>query len=247
MSIRCVIIDDEKNNVALLGRLLKSKCSQLTIVGQAENADEGKAMVEELNPELIFLDIQMPGKTGFEMLTEINGVEFEVIFITAFDEYAIKAMKFSAVDYLLKPIDSADLVSAVERAIARIHLKHQNKALENLIMMFGKQHHDEHRIALPTTKEVRFVKTDQIIRCESSNNYCNFFLIGGEQFLVSKPIYEYESLLSGYGFVRCHQSHIVNKKHIKSLIKESGGWFLMEGGKEVPISKSKKEILKNLF
>lgn len=248
MKSTCLIIDDEKNNVANLQLLLNQNCPDVDILDVAYSADEGKSKIALVNPDLVFLDIQMPGKSGFDMLKEIGDFKSEIIFVTAFDEYAIHAMKFSAIDYLLKPINIEELKSAVQRAEKRISMKFQNYSLQNLVQLLNNQKYtSDHRIGLPTMKEIRFVKTEQIIRCEASNNYCTFYLTGGEEILVSKPIYEYEQLLEGYGFIRCHQSHIVNKNHIKSLIKETGGWFLMDDGKQIPISRAKKEILKKMF
>jgi two-component system LytT family response regulator len=154
-------------------------------------------------------------------------------------------MKFSAVDYLLKPIAIAELQSAVTRAGKRVGLKIQNHKLENLINLLQQQQSkSEHRIGLTTLKETRFIKTDEIVRCESYNNYTTFYLANGEEIVVSKPIYEYEQLLGDYGFLRCSQSHIINRIFVKSWVKESGGYILMQDGKQVSISRNKKEELK---
>jgi len=248
MGNTCLIIDDERNNVSNLDSLLRLNCPTISILGSANSADEGKRKIEQLKPDLIFLDIQMPKKNGFEMLREIDDLLSEVIFVTAFDEYAIHAIKFSAVDYLLKPINVKELKDAVSRATKRISEKQQNYTLKNLIELINKEKNaNEHRIALPMLKEIRLVNTGQIIRCESCNNYSTFYLQNGESILVCRPIYEYERLLADYGFIRCHQSHLINQTYIKSWIKETGGWFLMEDGKQVPISKTKKDGLKALL
>jgi two-component system LytT family response regulator len=248
MNIKCAIIDDELNNIDNLSLLLKSHCPEIDIVATANDAEAGKTIIRNQKPDLIFLDIQMPGKSGFDMLGELHDLDLEIIFVTAYHQYAIKAMKFSAVDYLLKPINLNELQSAVNRAIKRLLQKHHNIRLENLISLLQKQQYkDEHRIGLTTLKETRFVKTNEIIRCESSNNYTNFFLVNGEQLLVSKPIYEYEELLADYGFIRCQQSHIINRAHIKSWVKDMGGYILMADNKQIPISRNKKDILKRFL
>lgn len=244
--MNAILIDDEKNNLDNLRQLLAIYCPQVKVTGTAINAIEGKQAIYELQPELVFLDIQMPGKNGFDLLRELNHYDFEVIFVTAFDQFAIQAVRFAAVDYLLKPVNIEDLQAAVNRAETRSHQRRQNLQLENLISIL--QHRkEEHRIALSTLKETRFVNTSGIIRCESSNNYTIFFLSTGEKLTVSKPIFEYEEILKPYGFIRPHQSHLVNRHFIKSLVKEDGGYLLLEEGSQIPVSRSKKdEVLRQL-
>jgi two-component system LytT family response regulator len=243
--MKAVLIDDEKHNIANLRELLHRYCPQVEIAGTAANADEGKRLIMQIQPGLVFLDIQMPQKSGFDLLKELNTYDFDVVFVTAHDQYAIQAMRFAAVDYLLKPIDINELQSAVDRAVKRQRLKEQNRQLENLIhLLKSQQNKEDQRIALNTLKETRFVKTGDIIRCESSNNYSTFYLQDGEQLLVCRPIYEFEELLKDYGFIRCHQSHLVNKKFIKSWKKEYGDFLLLTNGNEVPISRNKKELVK---
>ncbi|MCG2617070.1 LytTR family DNA-binding domain-containing protein [Terrimonas sp. NA20] len=244
--MKTVLIDDEKNNLDNLRQLLNAYCPSVQIVGAAINAAEGKKIIHEQKPDLLFLDIQMPQKTGFDLLRELDDYSFEVIFVTAYDHFAIQAVRFAAVDYLLKPVNIEELRAAVDRAESRGRQKKQNQQLENLLQLLH-QKKDEHRIALATLKETRFVNTRAIIRCESSNNYTSFFLKDGEKLIVSKPIYEFEEMLEGYGFLRPHQSHLVNRIYIKSLLKEDGGTLLLEDGSLVPVSRSKKEeVLRSL-
>lgn len=243
-ALKAILIDDEKNNIDNLTHLLDVYCKQVSIVATAMNAEEGKAAILQSAPDLVFLDIQMPGKSGFDFLRELANYDFDVIFITAYDQYAIQAIKFSAVDYLLKPIDPEELQQAVERVEEKQLQKKQNLQLENLLQLLHQQK-DTHRIALATLKETHFVRTGDIVRCESSNNYTTFFLVNGEKLTVSKPIYEFEELLSSYGFIRTHQSHLVNKKFAKSLIKEDGGYLLLETGDQVPVSRNKKDWVLN--
>lgn len=245
MSISAVLIDDEKNNLDNLQELLSTYCPRINVCATALNADEGKIIILKHQPDLVFLDIQMPHKNGFDLLKELNNYDFEVIFVTAHDQYAIQAMRFAAVDYLLKPININDLQAAVDRAIKKCKLKVQNRQLENLIhLLKSQQNKEEQRIALTTLRETRFIKTSEIVRCESSNNYSTFFLQGGESLLVCKPIYEYEEILKDYNFIRCHQSHLVNKKSIKSWKKEYGDFLLLVNGDEIPVSRNKKESVK---
>lgn len=245
MSFKAVLIDDEKLNLDNLTQLLNTYCPQIQVCDLAMNAEEGKMSILKHQADIVFLDIQMPDKNGFDLLRDLNQYDFEIIFVTAYDQYAIQAMRFAAVDYLLKPINIEELQSAVNRAIKKCELKVQNKQLENLIQLLkNQQNKDEHRIALTTMKETRFIKTNEIIRCESSNNYSTFFLQNNEELLVCKPIYEYEEILNEYGFIRCHQSHLVNKKFVKSWIKEDGDYLLLFNGKVIPISRTKKDNVK---
>lgn len=245
--IRAVIIDDEQNNIDNLRVLLAKHCADVIIIASALNADEGKRAILLQKPDLVFLDIQMPDKSGFDLLRSLSAISFEIIFVTAFDQYALQAIKFSAVDYLLKPINVNDLKNAVEKATERIAARKQNYQLENLISFLQNQYNkNSHRIALPTLKETRFVLPETIIRCESSNNYTTFYLANKEKLIVSKPIYEYEELLREYGFIRCHQSHLINKKFIKSWVKADGGYLLLEDEAQIPVSKNKREMIKDL-
>lgn len=248
MSVKSILIDDEKHNLDNLHALLDMYCPQVEVSGTALNAESGRILLHEHKPDLLFLDIQMPEQNGFDLLRSLQQYDFEIIFVTAYDQYAIQAMRFSAVDYLLKPVDFKELQSAVSKAIKQRELKVQNSQLENLIhLLKNQQNKEEQRIALASTKETRFVRTDEIICCESSNNYTKFFLIENDELLVCKPIYEYEELLKDYGFIRCHQSHLVNKKFIKSWNKEYGDFLVLSDGRQVPISRGKKEYIKKVL
>lgn len=240
--IRTVIVDDERNNISNLEGLLMKHCPSVEVVTYAMNAEEGVEKISHHQPDLVFLDIQMPGKNGFEMLQALPNHDFEIIFVTAFDQYGIKAIKFSAIDYLLKPVNIEELKTAVDKVIEKHKKKSENLRLENLLgLLQNQQQKASHRLALATVKETRFVSTDEIIRCESSNAYTSFYLSGGQKIVVSKPIFEYEELLKDYGFIRCHQSHLVNKLKVKSWIRKEGDHLLMEDNSQIPVSRNKKE------
>lgn len=240
-----IIIDDEKNNIRNLELMLQQHCNEIDIVARATNAEEGIALINQQKPAIVFLDIQMPGANGFDMLNKIPDRNFELIFVTAYDHYGIQAIKFSALDYLLKPVKVGDLKAAVEKAIQRTKEKSQNHKLENLMsLLTNLQSKDQHRLALPSLKETRFVPTAEIIRMEASNNYTKVFIKGGEELLVSKPIFEYEELLQEYGFLRCHQSHLVNRRFVKSLIKQDNGYLVLDDNTRIPISRTKKDFVK---
>lgn len=240
--VNAILIDDEQNNLDNISSLISKYCPQVKIIATANNAEEGKQAILKHYPDLVFLDIQMPGKTGFELLQELDNYDFEVIFITAFDQYAIQAIRFSAVDYLLKPVDPEELKKAVDRVVEKQSQKRQNLQLENLLQVLQNQK-NTHRVALATLKEIRFVKPQDITHCEASNNYTFFYLNNGEKLTVSKPIYEYEELLSPYQFIRTHQSYLVNIQYIKSWVKEDGGYLLLETGQQIPVSRNKKEAV----
>lgn len=243
--MKAILIDDEPYNLSNLRTLLNTYCPQIEVCALAMNAEEGKEALYTYKPDLLFLDIQMPHQDGFSLLRSLTEYDFEVIFVTAYDQYAIQAMRFSAVDYLLKPIDIRELQSAVARAFKQRQLKVQNQQINHLMQWLkAESQKEELQIALSTLGETRFVKTHEIIRCESSNNYTAFFLNDGTNLLVSKPIYEYDDLLSGYGFLRCHQSHLVNKAYIKSWKKDYGDFLQLTDGTQVPVSRGKKETIK---
>ncbi len=246
--ISAVIIDDEPNNIDNLAALLYRYCPEVDVLASATDATEGEAIIRRLNPDLVFLDIQMPGKNGFDLLKGLQHFPFSVIFVTAFDQYGIQAVKFSAIDYLLKPVDVDELKAAVRKVTGMQMQQKQNLRLENLIeVLKQEQQKSSHRIALQSARETRFIETGRIMHCESSNNYTTFFLDNGEKILTSKPIFEYEEILSAYGFFRCHQSHLVNKKFIRSWVKEDGGYLLLDDNTQVPVSRNKKDALKALF
>lgn len=248
MTLRAVIIDDEQNNIDNLSILLLQHCPEIEIAGTALNATEGEKIILQQKPDLVFLDIQMPNINGFDLLAKFKQPQFEVIFVTAFDKYGIQAVKFAALDYLLKPINISELKDAVSRAIVKCSNKQQNLQLENLMRLLkNSQQKDEHRIALSDAKETRFVKTTEIIRCESNNNYTIFYLANAEKITTSKPIFEYEEMLQDYGFIKCHQSHLVNKKYIRSWVKEEGGYLLLEDKSQIPVSRQKRDQIKQML
>lgn len=243
--MQAIIVDDEGNNVENLTLLLGKYCPEITVAATAKNAEEARKCISAFQPDLVFLDIQMPGENGFDLLKSLTSYSFELIFVTGFDKYGIQAIKFSAIDYLLKPIDYQELILAVNRAREKYLQKRQNLQLENLMKILQQnQQRADHRIALPSAKETRFVKTTQIIRCEAENNYTIFYLQNTEKILVSRPMFEFDELLAEYGFIRCHNSHLVNKTFVRSWIKEDSGYLLMDDGVQVPVSRLKKDLIK---
>ncbi|WP_222536744.1 LytR/AlgR family response regulator transcription factor [Pedobacter polysacchareus] len=243
--INAIIIDDEQHNIENIKNIIDKYRSDIQIVAVAEDADEGISAIKACTPDLVFLDIQMPGKSGFEVLSSLPGLNFEVIFITAHDKYGIQAIKFSALDYLLKPINIKEFNEAIDKAKQKINTKKQNHNIENLLEYLKAGNKESPKIALPTLKEIMYVRIADIIRCEATNNYTNFFLQNGEQVLVCKTLKDFAELLRPHQFVRTHQSHLVNIQFVKSYLKEDGGTLLLNDLQKVPISRQNRELTKN--
>ncbi|MBB2147634.1 LytR/AlgR family response regulator transcription factor [Pedobacter gandavensis] len=243
--ISAIIIDDEQHNIENIKNIIDQYRIDISIVAIAEDADEGIAAIKAYAPDLVFLDIQMPGKSGFELLSSLSEVKFEVIFITAHDKYGIQAIKFSALDYLLKPVNIKEFNEAIDKAKQKIGLKKQNHNIENLLEYLKAGNKESPKIALPTLKEIMYVRIADIIRCEATNNYTNFFLQNGEQVLVCKTLKEFAELLRPHQFIRTHQSHLVNVHFVKSYLKEDGGTLLLSDLQKIPISRQNKELTKS--
>jgi two-component system, LytTR family, response regulator len=246
MNYKAIIVDDEINNLESLEALVRRHCSGIEVVGLAQSVDEGLLKINEHIPDLVFLDIKMPEKDGFQLLESLNNINFEVIIVTAFNHYAIKAIKFCAIDYLLKPVNSSELIQAVDMAIERIRQKRDNDRLRQLIQNMNSQT-GKMKMGLASQSRVDFVETNQIIRCEAENNYTHVFLESGIKKTISKTLKEFEELLIDFGFIRVHQSHLINLSHIKSYLKNDGGYIEMDNSNIVPISRNRKEeIIKKI-
>lgn len=237
--IKAIIIDDEKHSIETLRYELQNHCPQIEIVGTFSSADDGKIGILNYKPELIFLDIEMPGKNGFQMLRELDHFEFEIIFVTAYDQYAIQAFRFAAVDYLLKPIMSRDLVDAVHRISEKKEKFVTEQKMINLIRNLKKQ--QPSKIAIPNGNVVDFVITEDIIHCRSDGNYTHIFSVGGRTYLLSRTMRELEEWLEPEEFFRCHQSHLINLNHIKQLIKKDGLTVIMSNDDKIPVSRRRAD------
>ena len=243
--MKAVIIDDEIKNSHQLKKLLSIVCPQVHCSGIASNAEEGQQLILETKPDLVFLDIQMPGKSGFDLLSDLGAYDFEVIFVTGFDQYALKAIKFSALDYLLKPIKAGELVHAVKKAENRTTHFQTSQQIHNLLTTLESIPREGHKLAIPFLKETRFINPYEIIYCESINGYTRFHLQTGEELLVSKGIAEYEEILIGYHFIRCHQSYLVNRQFVKSLLKKDNiSELLLVNETRIPVSRLKRDFVK---
>lgn len=242
--MRAILIDDEISNLENLQTLLQKHCPQVTIMASAQNVSDAVDAIEKHSPHLIFLDIQMGEQSGFGVLKLLPKRNFEVIFVTAYDQYGIQAVKFAALDYLLKPIDIEELVNAVNKADGKLATQMQNLQLDFLLQQLKKPEINATKIALQMQSEIRYITLSEIIRCEADNTYTFFFLTNNERILVSKSLKEYADLLRPNGFLRTHQSHLVNPKYVKSWLKEDGGILLLTSGEKIPVSRPNKEIIK---
>ncbi|WP_255491399.1 MULTISPECIES: LytR/AlgR family response regulator transcription factor [unclassified Dysgonomonas] len=240
--IRAIIVEDEQNNRENLQKLLAKYCSSMEIIGLCTSALEGRQKIVELRPDLVFLDIEMPGGDGFSMLESLCIFDFEVIFVTAFTSYAIKAIKFSALDYIVKPIDIMELLKAVDKAKEKIHKKQQNSRMHNLLDNRNREGNKK-VIALPLSDKIEFVEIANIIHCQADGNYTFFHLKDGVKLLISKTLKEYDELLSPLNFLRVHQSHLINLDEVKSFVKTDGGYIQMKDGTSITISRQRREMV----
>lgn len=245
--LRAVIVEDEKRSRETLAGLLKMYCKNLEVVGEAENVKEGIKVIQQQNPNVVFLDIQMPDGSGFKLLEQIEQIKFDVIFTTAYDQFAIKAIKYSALDYLLKPIYPKDLISAVKKAEKNKQVQKSGENINVLIENINRPPAESPKIVLSTSEKINVVKIDEIVRCESDNYYTMYYFTNRKRLLVSKTLKDQEELLSEYNFIRPHKSHLINVKYIKSYLKTEGGVILMEDGSRVPVSRRKKEYIMDII
>lgn len=241
--MKTVIIEDERKSLEHLKRLL-TNLPQISLVGEATNYADGIKLISSIKPELLLLDIQLQETNGFELLSSLGDYDFDVIFITAYDQYGIQAVKCSALDYILKPVKLSDLILAVQKATKRKEHRQTQERIRNLLTIVN-QAPKEHRIGIPLLKETRFIDPTKIIRCEAANNYTYFFLDSGEKLIVSKGLGECDDMLKPYHFIRCHQSHLVNRKFIKSLITRDNinEIQLTVTQPKIPVSRLKKEYV----
>lgn len=242
--INCIILDDEVMNVQLLGNMLKQHCPQVHILATATEAKKGIALISGLQPQLVFLDVEMPHMNGFDTLRKLEPVNFEVIFVTAYGKYAIEAFEHHAAGYITKPVNTAKLVAAVSAATHRIEQLTINRNLFSLLeqsrstVLTGST---ADKIPLSTTNGLVFVKIADILYCESSGNYTYFYLVDEKKIVVSRQLGEYEKLLPENNFTRIHDKYIINLHYIKEYRKGSGGEVVLENGKEIPVATRRKE------
>lgn len=244
--LRTLIIDDEAHMRDSLRRLLERLCPEVTVAGEADSVSSGLRSIAEHRPDLVLLDIQMGDGTGFDLLNALPSVDFKVIFITAYDQYALQAFRFSAVDYLLKPVNPEMLVSAVQRAEQLVHAHHQLhiQALRDNL----KNAEDQRRkIILKTTENIYLLELREITCCESDNNYTLVHTLEGKRILVSRTLKDYDEMLAGCGFYRVHKSYLVNLAHIRRFEKQDGGYIVLANELKVPVASRKRDEVLELL
>lgn len=238
--LKAVIIDDEKRSRESLDLLIREHCKNVEILALADSVASGVDTIQDHKPDLLFLDIELQDGTGFDILEQVSNGNFHVIFTTAFENYALRALKLSAVDYLLKPINQEELVSAVNKVADLRSKANPNKNFE-LLLQNLQNSTGRHKIALPSSDGLIFINVQDIIRCQADGSYTHFFFKDHKKILVSKKIKEYEELLGPYNFVRVHHSHLINLNEVTKYVRGDGGYVVMSDGETVYVSKRKKE------
>lgn len=244
--LSCYIVDDESGAVASLSGLLSLYCPHLTIAGSANSVAQAHDFLKLHQVDILFLDIKMQQESGFDLLKQLPENRAHIIFVTAHDEYGIQAIKFSATDYLLKPVKPEELISAVHKVG---QLKHsQSEQIAMLLQSYQHQRlHTQKRIALADQHEIRYVLIEDIICCSADNSYTSFYLKGESRpIVVSRSISEYEQILDPYCFLRVHQSWLINSNHIESFKKADGGYLIMDNKMSIPVSRQRRHLLKEL-
>ncbi len=245
--IRAIIVDDEKKSRETLYNLLVRYCKNVKVVSQANGFVNGVAEIKKHKPEVVFLDIQMPDGSGFKLLEEFEDVNFEVIFTTAYDQFAIKAIKYSTLDYLLKPIDPEDLINAVEKLEKKKFEGGTKKNVNVLLENLRENSNELRRIVLSTSEGMHVVDVVDVIRCESDDYYTKFFFTDKKMLMVSKTLKENEELLSSHNFIRPHKSHLINVRYIKKFMKNDGGYIILSDGSKIPVSRRKREQMVDII
>ena len=244
--MKVVIIDDEDHIRDSLVKLLAKHCPQVMVAGEANAVSSGRKVIEEFHPDLVLLDIQMNDGTGFDLLQSFHAIDFRVIFITAYDQYAVQAFRFSAVDYLLKPVNPEHLVAAIERAalLIREHFNVQMDALYENLKSVARQ---DKKIILKTTEQIHLLDLKNIVACESDSCYTTIHTMDGQHIMVAKTLKEYEEMLAGCGFYRVHKSFLINLAHIRRFDKQDGGFIVLTNELKIPVASRKREEMMELL
>lgn len=237
--IRAILIDDEATMRANFSELLGIHLPDIQVVAEASGVTEGLEVLRNESCDLLFLDVEMQDGTGFDLLDRFGETRFKTVFVTGHDRYAIRAFKFSAVDYLVKPVDPTELKKAVSK-VRQMHASEQRQALHTLVGNHTGRL-EERKILLKNSDALFLVKVNQIVRCEADNNYTRFFLEDGQEIIISKTLKEYERLFEDFPFFRAHQSHLINLQHFERYEKREGGAIQMRDGTRVPLANRKKE------
>ena len=245
--IKCVLVDDETNALEMMEWLLKTYCPQAEIVAMCNTAEKGIEAINSHKPDVVFLDIEMPRMNGFDMLEQVKNLTFDIVFCTAYDQFAIKAFKYAALNYLLKPVDPDDLKATMQR------VEEKRPALSKEQFALLLQHINQSpkstpsRIALTTGEGLIFVATGDILYCRAESNYTNVVLTGGRKIMVSRVLKELDETLSGADFYRVHSSFLININHVKKFIRGEGGYIVMDNDATISISRAKRQEFMDMF
>jgi two-component system LytT family response regulator len=243
---KTVIVDDELDAVNFIRSIIQEYCPKLVVTGTAHNANDGVQLITEQKPELVFLDVEMPHGSGFDLLARFPEKMFDVVFITAFNQYALKAIKFSAVDYIIKPINISEFIEAVDKVIEkRSHLYTHN--INYLALFENLKSTLPTKLAIPTAEGMEYLNTREIVRIEADRSYCWFYMLDHKKHLVSRNLKEYQDLLTDRNFFRPHNSHLVNLEFVKKYVRQEGGYIQMADGSQIPISRIKRDLFLQLM
>jgi len=242
--VKVLIIDNDSSIREGLVSLLKKLCPQISEIKEADGVAAGLNAIDDVKPEIVFLDVEMDDGTGFDLVQKLGSYNFQLIFITAHNKYAVNAFKFSAIDFLLKPIDPMDLVLSINKAISQKKnrdLEHQVKLLEESLQNINSLKIQDRKIALNDGNVIHYIKVNDIIYCQADGSYTVFHLMNSKKIMVSKLLKEYEDLFSDFSFLRTHHSYLINTSKISKFDKADGGQLIMEESHSVPVSARKKE------
>jgi two-component system LytT family response regulator len=238
--IKSIIVDDEMKSRESLKKIIQSFCENVEVLATCQNVNEAFDSIKTLKPDLVFLDVQMQGETGFDLLTMFSKVNFDIIFTTAHSEYAIKAIKYSAIDYLLKPIDVDDLQAAIDKV-----RKKQNgnmfERMQQLLQNVKSNSPENYKLALPTSEGLTFIRVNDVLYLKASGNYTEIFMHDGQKYLVSRHLKEYDDLLADQNFFRIHHSSLINLNYIKNYVRGDGGYVVMSDNVTLDVSRRKKD------
>lgn len=239
--LTAIIIDDESSSRNALSQKLHNHCLEVTVIAECENGEEGIENIEQKKPDIVFLDVEMPRMNGFTMLQQLKNKNFEVIFITAYNHYAVQAIKVSALDYIVKPVEVEELKAAVEKVSIKRNQPYANNRVEILLQNLLDEKKEHQRIAISSMEGLQFVLTDEIIYMEANSNYTTFFLTGGRKITATRTLKDFEELLPATIFIRIHHSFLINKNGVEKYIKGDGGQVLMKNGVKLDVARRKKE------
>lgn len=244
--IKAIIVDDEPYCCETIASLLEDYCPEVEVTGIYQNGADALTAILKQSPDLVFLDVEMPKMNGFEMLEQLPSINFDIIFTTSYDQYALKAIRFSAIDYLLKPVDREEL----QKAVQKVMLRSQRTIAQQVEILMQKLHHPAKsisKIALPTMEGLQMIPVDQIISCESDSNYTILLLKNKKRLTVSATLKEIEESLGDHSFARVHRSYLVNLNEVEKYVKGEGGYLMMSDGSVINVSRYKKELLLKKF